>query len=504
MKKISKILLSLFATFILMSFTSTVNAGSITSVNTSQRNGYIIVSGEASNDVLAVAIMIYDKNNKIVSYETTGVKANHKFSTLIEIPEDTYTVKVADYKGGDYRSVEATKPITSGDSEESSDITDVLYDAINDNGSPLTANVTQGQTFELENVNSGNISGDIKLEVLNDYNFAEENEDMIDTTLKTEEVPAVTVAGDIAAAAAKIGETGLASGAEVKESAVFNIDLILLAVDEDGNETEIAKITEVGSGVTVTLDIPEDLKNTDPTINRTYKVVRLHNGVYEMIPNAVYNPTTGKITFRNDKFSKFIITAVDTKKSSDEEEEDGIRIKQGYTYLRLYWDEDEDYKGYKVYRKVGSKGTWYLVKTYTNSSTTTYKDTNVITGKKYYYRVRPYKVVKGKTKFGEYSETVSAYTKRPGKSTISLNSAKKTKIVLDIDKGENATGVEIFRATSKNGNYYLYKRTTKTTYTNTGLTSGKNYYYKVRSYKKSNGQRIYSKFSEAIKVKTSK
>ena len=59
-------------------------------------------------------------------------------------------------------------------------------------------------------------------------------------------------------------------------------------------------------------------------------------------------------------------------------------------------------------------------------------------------------------------------------------------------------GYRIFRATSKNGNYSVVKTTTKsstTSWNNTGLKAGKNYYYKVRPYRKVGSKRYYGTLS---------
>jgi uncharacterized protein YjdB len=46
-----------------------------------------------------------------------------------------------------------------------------------------------------------------------------------------------------------------------------------------------------------------------------------------------------------------------------------------------------------------------------------------------------------------------------------------------------ASGYEVYRATSSTGTYTLVSRTTAKSYNNTGLTTGKTYYYKVRAYR---------------------
>ena len=52
------------------------------------------------------------------------------------------------------------------------------------------------------------------------------------------------------------------------------------------------------------------------------------------------------------------------------------------------------------------------------------------------------------------------------------------------DAVERADYYIVYRATSKNGTYKKYATTTKTAYTNTSVTKGKTYFYKVRAIKK--------------------
>ena len=69
--------------------------------------------------------------------------------------------------------------------------------------------------------------------------------------------------------------------------------------------------------------------------------------------------------------------------------------------------------------------------------------------------------------------TVSA-TKKPGKLYVTW---------AEVD---GASSYVIYRATSKNGTYKKYSTTTKTAYTNTSVTKGKTYYYKVVAVYKGN------------------
>lgn len=58
-------------------------------------------------------------------------------------------------------------------------------------------------------------------------------------------------------------------------------------------------------------------------------------------------------------------------------------------------------------------------------------------------------------------------------------------------------------STSKNGKYAKIKTASSkiATYTKTGLTKNKNYYFKVRSFKTINGSKVYSDLSSVKSVK---
>ena len=61
------------------------------------------------------------------------------------------------------------------------------------------------------------------------------------------------------------------------------------------------------------------------------------------------------------------------------------------------------------------------------------------------------------------------------------NVASTGKIKLTWDEVEGAQGYEVWRATSKNGEYTKLTTTTKTSVTNTRINAGETYYYKVRA-----------------------
>ncbi len=96
-----------------------------------------------------------------------------------------------------------------------------------------------------------------------------------------------------------------------------------------------------------------------------------------------------------------------------------------------------------------------------------------------------------------------AYKNLSKVTSVKTTKKSKTSITVSWKKNSNADGYIIYRATSKSGTYKKVKTITKNStvkYTNTGLTKGKKYYYKVRAYKKStNGKvTIYSPYSAIV------
>ena len=61
-----------------------------------------------------------------------------------------------------------------------------------------------------------------------------------------------------------------------------------------------------------------------------------------------------------------------------------------------------------------------------------------------------------------------------------------------------ATGYQVWRSESANGTYSCIATLSGTSKTNSSLTAGKTYYYKVRAYKDQNGKRLYSGYTSVV------
>ena len=181
----------------------------------------------------------------------------------------------------------------------------------------------------------------------------------------------------------------------------------------------------------------------------------------------------------------------------------GIKAtSNSYNSIKLTWNKAiNGANGYAVYRSTSKDGKYTLRKTITSKNTIEFTDTGLDTNTTYYYKVRAYRMIADKKKYGSYSEIVCA---KPvlSKTTITVSSTSK-KATIKWNKVLGASGYKVYSATSSNGTYSLKKTITSIntlSYTNTNLVSGKTYYYKVRAYRNVNGKVVYGPYS-AVKSK---
>ena len=109
--------------------------------------------------------------------------------------------------------------------------------------------------------------------------------------------------------------------------------------------------------------------------------------------------------------------------------------------------------------------------------------------------------VAGDTDVVEPAELTAAQVKALKPSGVKAASYSYTKIKMTWNKIEGVDGYKVYRATSKSGKYSLVKTTTSAntlSYINTGRTTGKTYYYKVRGYKKIGKTTYYTKYSAVV------
>lgn len=84
--------------------------------------------------------------------------------------------------------------------------------------------------------------------------------------------------------------------------------------------------------------------------------------------------------------------------------------REGKKHIELDWDDVAGAEGYRVYRSTSKSSGFTRIATLKGGSIDEYHDksSSLVSGKKYYYKVRAYRVVNGKYEFGAYSSVVSA------------------------------------------------------------------------------------------------
>ncbi|MCC8182436.1 MAG: hypothetical protein LIO45_05620 [Clostridiales bacterium] len=161
--------------------------------------------------------------------------------------------------------------------------------------------------------------------------------------------------------------------------------------------------------------------------------------------------------------------------------------------LHIVWSKMTGATGYRVFRRASTSGGWTTIATITSGSTTSYLDTGAKAGDTYYYTVRAYygsSISASKSyEDGYWSSyyTPDAAVTYYGTPTVTVSAASTgVKVTWTVDSA--ATGYRIFRKVS-GGSWTIVENLTSGTtssYTDTGATSGKTYYYTVRAYYGSN------------------
>lgn len=176
------------------------------------------------------------------------------------------------------------------------------------------------------------------------------------------------------------------------------------------------------------------------------------------------------------------------------------------TTMELTWPAQSGVSGYEIYRSTSSGDGFSKVITITSASTTSWKDTGLKEGTIYYYKIRTYTQSGSDTKYGKYSPVVSATTMlTPEISSIKSQSSKE--LIISWTTVAEATNYEIYRATSQNGTYKRIATVNginRVNYTDTKVTAGKLYYYKIRSVGQVDNTTVYSDYSESVPGRTAK
>ena len=171
----------------------------------------------------------------------------------------------------------------------------------------------------------------------------------------------------------------------------------------------------------------------------------------------------------------------------------------GYNSVKLSWPAVAGAKEYEVFRSAYSNGPYSKIAAVTAAG---YSNADLITGKTYYYKVRVKCVAGSVTTYGPFSAVRSATPVPATPTGVQAARASATSIKVSWAAVAGRTKYELYRATSKTGTYTKVAETYSTSCTNTGLVTGKTYYYKVRAYRlRGSSSRVYGSFSTVVWVR---
>lgn len=92
----------------------------------------------------------------------------------------------------------------------------------------------------------------------------------------------------------------------------FNITYFDAKLFKQVGDSQAQTVSEPGMKIKVAIKLPATLINTDKTINREYKILRLHEGESQAeVISGTFDPATGEFTFETDKFSTYAIVYKD-------------------------------------------------------------------------------------------------------------------------------------------------------------------------------------------------
>ncbi|MDO4458719.1 MAG: hypothetical protein Q4C42_01335 [Clostridia bacterium] len=196
---------------------------------------------------------------------------------------------------------------------------------------------------------------------------------------------------------------------------------------------------------------------------------------YKVIGNSNYNSTEAKSITVKINPKKAVISSYSNLNS-------GIKIS---------WGKVTGATGYIIYRD-GLKIAATTSLTYTDKSDTV---RNAANGKYFKYTVKAYhKTSSGIYCYAAVSSSKTAYrVKKPSVFSVTAGTGY---IKLNFSRIPSGMGYCIYRATGRTGTYSKIKTVTEgSSYKNSGLGSGRTYYYKIRAYKTINGKNVFSDYT---------
>ncbi len=176
-----------------------------------------------------------------------------------------------------------------------------------------------------------------------------------------------------------------------------------------------------------------------------------------------------------------------------------VATASGATVINLSWIDNASNETSYILQRSLTSGSGFTNIVTLAANTTTYSNTGLNSSTTYYYRVQALNST-GSSTWSNVAYATTANAAPPAApSSLTAKATGCNSILLNwVDKSVNETNFELRRATSLYGTYSIVATlpANTTTFTNSGLTKGRKYYYKVRA-KNSVGYSAYSNTASA-------
>ena len=192
----------------------------------------------------------------------------------------------------------------------------------------------------------------------------------------------------------------------------------------DLSKAKIAKITDkIYTGKEITPSVQISLDGNTLIEGEDYELIYSNN-----INTGTATVTiTGTGNYTGNIVSSFIIKPKKTSSFSG---------NPANKYITLKWNGNTGAQGYQIYRADVYNGTYQKIKTVTKKTVTSFKNTKLLADHEYYYKIRSYAKINGKTYYSSYATltTATMKTRQAAIATSNLDllktpAAKSTKLV---------------------------------------------------------------------------
>lgn len=173
--------------------------------------------------------------------------------------------------------------------------------------------------------------------------------------------------------------------------------------------------------------------------------------------------------------------------------------QKGLTFQKLSWQMNKNVSGYKIYQKNAKSDKYTLIKTIDDFSQSEFTVENLDMESFYTFKISAYKSLLGYISEGVSSEPLETCTLPRGEEIESILEKTPKTLTISWTKGINCDGYEVEYATDSdfsNAKTRIVNSVTTETCRIDGLTAGKTYYVRLRSFMNFGGETLYSEYSD--------